>query len=315
MVNKRIFLLPLMILCISNCSDNNPKEFQGYIEADNIYIASPYSGTLEVLAVKRGQAVNKDQLLFQLDKNPEILQVSEFKESIQQAIHLLRDLQQPKREPEIEAIKAQIEQDKANKLLTDIRLKRQQALLARGATNQDAVDEVLARYKQLEQLIIEHTANLKLAQLGSRKEQIEAQISNVERIREQFKQALWRLQQKNSKAPFAGLIFDTYFREGEFVPSQQPILSLLTPQNIHIEFFIPNTVLNTIHLGQSITFTATNYRSRSTALISYISPEAEYMPPLIYSRENNEKLVFRIQATFNEFDKYKPGQPVTVYLP
>lgn len=303
-----------LILTLVNCTSEE-KSFQGYVEGDNIYIASPYAGLLNILAVKRGQRVTRGQLLFQLDKNPELLVIQEYDASVRQAQHVLKDLEQPKRQPEIQAIKAQIDQTKADKGLAAIRLTRQQKLFTRGVAAKDTVDAAVAHYQQLEQLEKQYRENLKLAETGSRNEQILAQKAQIDSLKSRLGQAYWQLAQKHREAPFSGIIFDTYFREGEWVGSQQPVVSLLTAENVHIEFFVPAPLLSTLKTGQSLEFAVTGSKTRSKGKVYYISPEAEFMPPLVYSRENANKLVFRVQLALTEFGQYKPGQPVTVYLP
>jgi HlyD family secretion protein len=48
--------------------------------------------------------------------------------------------------------------------------------------------------------------------------------------------------------------------------------------------------------------------------VSFVSPEAEYTPPVIYSRESRSKLVFMIELRFEPdvAAKLHPGQPVDV---
>ena len=48
--------------------------------------------------------------------------------------------------------------------------------------------------------------------------------------------------------------------------------------------------------------------------VSYISPHAEYTPPVIYSKESRNKLVFMVEAVFDPATaaKLHPGQPVDV---
>jgi HlyD family secretion protein len=49
-------------------------------------------------------------------------------------------------------------------------------------------------------------------------------------------------------------------------------------------------------------------------VISYVSPDAEYTPPVIYSREMRAKLVFLIEAKPRQPAGLRPGQPVDVTL-
>jgi HlyD family secretion protein len=130
-----------------------------------------------------------------------------------------------------------------------------------------------------------------------------------------LEEAEWRLAQKTLIAPEDGVIFDTYYKEGEVVGDQQPVLSLLTPRNIRVEFFIPVERLSTLKLNQKIQFTCEGCPEGQQAQITYVSPQAEYVPPLVYSRENNDKLVFRVKATIVPPVQVRPGQPVQVSVP
>lgn len=310
----RIFLIPCLIACLCACNQSEPTSYQGYVEGENIYLASPYSGILEQLAVQRGQHVTKDQLLFQLDPDPERLRVEQSASDLQQAKHQLQDLIQPRRKPEIELIQAQIAQVDANLTLAKIRVSRNEQLYKKNATDKDTLDEAVATMQAQQKQKEQYLADLKLAQMGDRDERILAQKAQVKTAEEKLADATWQLQQKTIKAPADGIIFDTYFRQDEFVASQQPVLSLLTPDNVRIEFFVPVTDLSKLKLGQTITFQCYGCETTSEARVSYISPEAQYIPPLVYSRENTEKLVFRIKAQLSTFNQYKPGQPVTVFL-
>ncbi|WP_133140508.1 HlyD family secretion protein [Legionella genomosp. 1] len=312
---RKFFLILLTIGSLIACHQSQERQIQGYVEGENIYLASPYSGILETLAVQRGQMVKKGDLLFQLDKNPEFLQIKQFEADLQQAKNLLKDLENPRRKPEIAAIQAQIEQTEAQIKLAEVRVRRYQELYRKQAASKDVLDEAVAVYQEQVKLKEQYESNLRLARLGSREEQINAQKAQIASFAERLSVAKWQLEQKRLYAPADGLIFDTYYRVGEFVGSQKAVLSLLTPANVRIEFFVPVELLAALKVGQKIEFLCDGCRTRAQALISYISPEAQYIPPLVYSRENTDKLVFRIKADLREFNEFKPGQPVTVFIP
>lgn len=312
----KCILIVLFSIGLFACGDLRQKhEFQGYVEGENSYLASPYSGILEKLLVSRGEQVKRGQILFQLDTEPQALQIQQSSSNLLQAKNLLKDLQQPRRLPEIEAIEAQIEQTTAQIELAQIRVSRVQELLKRNAIDKDSVDAAIANLKEQQQLKAQYESNLKLAQLGSRDYLITAQEAAVNSLTAKVAEAKWELAQKTIFAPNDGYIYDTYFREGEFVPAQQVVLSLLPPEHVRIEFFIPLSLLNSIHRGQEISFLCYYCKEKSKATITYISPEAEFIPPLVYSRDNTEKLVFRIKARIHEPNQFKPGEPVTVFLP
>ena len=53
------------------------------------------------------------------------------------------------------------------------------------------------------------------------------------------------------------------------------------------------------------------------ATITFIAPQAEFTPPVIYSKESRAKLVFLVEAKPAASDAMRlhPGQPVDVKLP
>ncbi|RUQ85011.1 HlyD family efflux transporter periplasmic adaptor subunit [Legionella septentrionalis] len=310
MKNRILFLF--FALFLLSCGNTPPIPYNGYIEGELIFLASPYSGILQKKAVERGQQVKKGQLLFELDPNPEILAIEQSKADLKQARKILQDLQNPSRLPELAALHAQIAQVTEQIELAKLRVQRYRQLVAKQAASKDVLDEAETRYKELQNLKAQYESNLELALQGSREEQINAQKARIEALAANLQQATWRLQQKSVVAPGDGIIFDTYYRQGEFVANQKPIASLLTPDNIRIEFFVPARALSSLHIGQSVNFTCDGCADRNEAVINYISPEAEYIPPLVYTYENRDYLVFRVKAALKNPQRFKPGQPVTI---
>ena len=310
---KSIFLL-LIIISTTSCDDNNHRQFNGYVEADNIYLSSPFSGILQKMPVRSGQHVNEGELLFSLDPNPQILMINQIQGELGQAQNLLTDLQKSRRPQELSAINAQIQQTDAQIQLAAIRVSRLQKLYAKQATDKDSLDSALANLKQQQELKIQFESNLALAKLGGREDQIKAQQSQIDSLVAKLNQSKWELAQKTALSPRTGVIFDTYYRVGELVAAQQPVMSLLTPENVKIEFFVPIENLANLKVNQQINFSCETCATGNVAFVSYISPEAEYLPPVIYSRENSSKLVFRIKARIQKPALFKPGQPIWVSL-
>ncbi|CAM2932516.1 HlyD family secretion protein [Legionella worsleiensis] len=308
------FLFILMIVLLNGCSGNEHKQFSGYVEGENIYLASPFYGVLNFLKVQRGQHVKRGELLYRLDPNPQQMNISSIEGELAQAQSQLADLKKPRRLQEIEAIEAQIQQTNAQITLADIRVSRYQKLVDKQASDIDSLDAALAYLQQQKELKAQYEANLALAKLGSREDLIKGQQGVVDSLMAKLHVAQWELAQKTIYAPAEGIIFDTYYLQGEYVAAQQPVLSLLTPENIRIEFFVPLAFLNQLRVGQQISFACEGCQKRNSAIISYISPDAEYLPPLVYSRDNNSKLVFRIKAHITNPTLFKPGQPVMVTL-
>jgi HlyD family secretion protein len=131
-----------------------------------------------------------------------------------------------------------------------------------------------------------------------------------------LEQADWRLTQKQQTAPVSGLVYDTYFRPGEWVPAGTPILSLLPPEYIKVRFFVPESELGTVQVGTPLEVRLDGLPAPLAGKVSFVSPQAEYTLPIIYSRENRGKLVFLVEGALapEHARLLHPGAPVEVYL-
>jgi HlyD family secretion protein len=127
-------------------------------------------------------------------------------------------------------------------------------------------------------------------------------------------QAEWNYTQKFQSAPQTGLVFDTLYREGEWVDAGHPVVILLPPQNIEVRAFIPETRIGTIHPGDPAQVFIDGVSGAFKGTLRYIFPQAEYTPPVIYSEESRGKLVFMVEVDFDPeiAAKLHPGQPVDV---
>lgn len=311
---RKFAIILALITLLAGCSKEDQK-CQGYVEGMNIYLAPVYSGRLIESFVERGQHVKKNQLLFKLESNPQQLVVKQNEALVKQSRDVFIDLSMPKRPAEIAVIKAQLDQAIAQLNLAVIRAHRNQTLYDKHAIDKDSVDASVERSRELSALKAQFEAELALAHEGSRKNQIKAQAAQLISLKAKLNQVKWELDQKMISAPDDGVIFDTYYLPGEYVESSRAIASLLTPDNIRIVFFVPAKSLATLAIGEKITFDCEGCAKNNEATIQYISPEAEYVPPLVYSRENSDKLVFRVRASIAHSQLFKPGQPVIVALP
>ena len=237
-----------ILLLFVACGERSQDRFQGYVEGEFVYVASPLAGQLETLSVQRGQQVTVDQPLFALDETAE---------------------------------KAAREQIKAALVLSEAELARQEKLFRTGVAATQDLDR--AR-------------------------------STRDQDKKRLDQTDWSFDQKKQSAPQSGLVYDTLFRAGEWVPAGKPVVVLLPPQNIKVRAFIPETIVGAIHYGETAEVRIDGVKNPFVGRVSYISPRAEYTPPVIYSRETRSKLVFMVEFVFDPqaAANLHPGQPVEV---
>ena len=312
------FSTTLISVCLlMSCSRPDSNRVQGYVEGEFVYVASPLPGALQTLHVQRGMQVNAGDLLFALDPTPEQAARDEAERRLAQARANVEDARKGKRPSEIKAIEAQLNQARAALILAEKEFARQENLFRTpGATAELEFLRARAARDQARERVTQLEADLKTAQLGSRRDQIAAAEANLRAMEAALSKAEWDLSQKRQSAPQAGLVFDTLYREGEWVAAGRPVVVLLPPGNIKVRAFVPETKIGAIHPGDSIHVSVDGTDHPIIGTVSYISPQAEYTPPVIYSNESRSKLVFMIEAVFDPATSVHlhPGQPVDVHF-
>jgi len=305
-----------MLCLLAGCRRPNPDQVQGYVEGEYVYVASPLAGELNMLHVRRGTQVKMGDPLFTLESEPEETARAEAQQRLAQAQANLEDAKKGKRPSEIEAIEALLRQAQAALALSEEELARQEKLFSSGATTPQALDRARAARDQDRQRVAQLEADLKTAQLGARSDQIVAAEANVRALEAVLARAEWNLSQKRQVAPQAGLVFDTLYREGEWIAAGRPVVVLLPPGNIKVRAFVPQTRIGDVRVGDSVQVSVDGVPEPFVGKVSFISPQAEYTPPVIYSRQSRAKLVFMIEAVFdpNTAASLHPGQPVDVRL-
>jgi HlyD family secretion protein len=305
------------LLSIAACESPTPPDtIQGYIEGEYLYIASSLAGTVETLHTRRGAQVAAGDLLFSLDSTPEEAALRETEKRLTQARAALEDLYKGRRPTEIQSIQAQVSQADAALTLAESELARMLTGLPAGAATTQEIDRVRTTRDQAAQQAARLRADLETAQLGARADQIAAAQANVQAHEASLARAEWDLGQKRLSAPEAALVFDTLYRPGEWVAAGRPVVSLLPPANIKLRAFIPEPRIGSVHIGDTVQVTVDGAPTPVKGRVTFISPQAEYTPPVIYSRQSREKFVFMIEAVFEPGDAatLHPGQPVDVKL-
>ena len=300
-------------ITLAACADRTPSGYPGYAEADYVRVASPIAGSLTRLFVQRGDSVTADAPLFVLESAQETAARSEAESRVRQAEALLADLEKAKRPPEVAAVRAQLAQAQAAAKQSEADLARTQKLVADKFFSPQQMDQAVARRDSDRARVAELSAQVTVANLPARSDAISAAHADVRAAKDALAQAQWRLDQKSQRAPAAGIVNDTLYRPGEWVAAGAPVVSILPPANVKIRFYVPEPALATLQHGAPVTIRCDGCADAIPARITFIAPQAEYTPPVIYSRENRGKLVFLLEARPDAPNpSLHPGLPVEV---
>lgn len=301
-------------LFLAACGNDNSREWQGYIEGEYVMLAAPYAGQLQKLYVRRGDQVLAGKPVYALEQEAERAARLEAEARLQAALARLENLNVPRRAPEIEALRAELRQAQAAVALAEKNLAREQSLLRDGATSRIRYDEARSAHDRDTARVAETEALLRnaLMPLGREAERKAAE-RDVAAAKAAAAQAQWRLEQKSVAAPVAGLVHDTFFVEGEWVPGGRPVAALLPPGNVKARFYVPEPLVSTMSIGRQIAISCDGCGPPRAAKVSYVSSQAEYTPPVLYSKESRAKLMFLVEARLEDAG-LRPGQPIDVRL-
>ncbi|HTW69784.1 MAG TPA: HlyD family efflux transporter periplasmic adaptor subunit [Acetobacteraceae bacterium] len=319
---KRL-LLPLIVLGLvaaggtwwwQNRSDP-PQGWQGYVDADYVRVAPTLAGQLVTLSVHRGQQVAAGAPLFSQDDTDECAAQAQAAATLAEAKDRLTNLRNASRQTEIAQAKADLADMIATRDQIAEDLNRNEQLLRSGAATKQTVDQQHAQLVSANAHVEASQAKLQQMQDPTgRAFEILAQQQVVAEQRAALEQADWRLAQRHVAAPMAAEVADTNAMPGEMIDAGTPVVELLPPGNILVRFFVPETALATLHTGERLSIGCDNCGPDLTATITFIAPQPEYTPPVIYSEQTRDKLVYMIEAhpALAQATMLKPGEPVTV---
>lgn len=296
-------------------ASRQPSPWLGYAEADYVKLAPTQPGRLVSIAVARGDTVAAGAALFAQDDAEDRAARDEAGARLAEAEAKLADLRAAGREAEILQARAELAEMQAayDRVARD--LTRNESIVASGATTRQSVDQLRADSRSAQARVQAAEAKLTLVSAPTGRERaIAAQEATVAAARAALESAQWRLDQRRVAAPAAGLIADTFARPGETLAAGSPVVSLLSPENIFVRFFVPEAELARLHAGARVGVACDSCPAGLTAAVAFVATAPEYTPPVIYSDAARGSLVYLIEARPDPARRpwLKPGQPVDV---
>lgn len=306
--------VPLLASLFSMCSPPPPLA-SGYAEGEYVLIAPVETARIENLEIRRGDHVEAGQTLGSLEHRDAEIAVAQAKASLGQAESQLADLNQGRRPEEIDVLKATLESAKAQAAEAELNVKRQGDLLKRGISPQSAYDNAETARDVAKAAVSQAEANLAVAGLAARPDQIKAAEAAVAQAKAALENAQWRLDQRTLTAPKDGTITDIIRNPGELAGPQAPVISMLPDGAVKLRLYVPESAVASIHPGTRLTFECDGCGGNMTATVTYVADGPEFTPPVIYSLDSRQKLVWLIEAKPDGgAAMLKPGQIVDADL-
>ena len=282
----------------------------GYVEGDVLYLASPVSGALMDLQVEKGARVSTGQKLFAIDPRQTSAARDQAQAEVAAAAAQAQDARRGLRPVELAIYDANVAAAEARLRQADAVLKRTRPLVVKGIFAPARLDDAKATYDAAAAELNAARRQRDAVALGAREGQISAADSRTNQAQAGAAAAIARLSETAPPAPSAGLVEDVFYQKGEWVIANQPIMALLPDDRIKLRFFVPETLVAHYTPGKTVAFSCDGCARGLSAVINYVSPRPEFTPPVIYSRETRDRLVYLVEARPSV--RLNPGQPVDV---
>ena len=284
----------------------------GYIEGETLYLASPVAGTVAQLGVRRGQRVGGGTRLFVVEPQQRAAQGEQATADLQAALAQAEDARKGQRPIELSVLEAQVDAAAATERETAATLRRIEALVRRGIFARARLDDTRAAHDAAVAQLAAARRRVEAATLGAREDQVRAAEARVAQARGRLSETSARMEDMAPAAPGPARVEDVFYQRGEWAAANQPIVALIPDDRVWVRFFVPEGAVAAYRPGQRVRFRCDGCAADLAATISYVSPRPEFTPPIIYSRDSRDRLVFMVEARPDRPGGLVPGLPVDV---
>ncbi|MBK8982683.1 MAG: efflux RND transporter periplasmic adaptor subunit [Ignavibacteria bacterium] len=299
---------------ITGCADEENKNEisgSGNIEATDIVISSKTPGQIKEIFVREGDMVKANDILFIIDHDLLDIQLRQALASVRQAEAQLNLLLQGARVEDILIAEDGVTNAEINLTQAESDMKRFGNLFESGSGTEKAYDDAKTIYElRLNQLKIAEE-NLKKVKTIVRKEEIESARANLNRSQANADLISKNIEDCTVRSPLEGIVTKKLAEPGEFVTTGSSVLNIADLKVVDLFIYVTEQQLGKIKTGQKAEITNDTYPGKIyTGEVIYISPEAEFTPKNIQTKEERTKLVFGIKIRIpNELYELKSGMP------
>jgi HlyD family secretion protein len=286
--------------------------WNGYVEADYVYVSAVTAGPIETMSVGEGDEVAAGDVLFALRQDRQAAAVRGAEARVAAARAGLDNLTTGGRSAEIDVIRASLNKAVSELSLAQTTATRTEDLFAKGVATRAQLDQANASLESAKAAVAQYTAQLKVAELPARDAQQAEAEANVAAAEADADAARATLDDMTVKAPVAGRIERIYFDAGEVAGAGAPVLAILPAGALKVKFYLPEAARNAFRLGDEVAVGCDGCPSGLTAKLSWFASDPEFTPPIIYSRDERQRLTFLAEATLAADSALHPGQPVSV---
>lgn len=302
--------IPLAASLFAACAAPPPLA-TGYVEGEYVAVTPLATARIVEVPVRLGERVGKGAVLARVDDADAAIALAAAEAALARAESELANLREGSRAAELAVMEAAAVSARANAARTEKEAARQKRLLRENARSEAQYDAAQAAADMAAAAVTEAEARLAVARLPAREHQIEAARAAVEKARADRDAARWTLDQRRLLAPSSGTVTDIVRHAGEIAGPAMPVLAFLPDGAVKLRLYVAQGDLASIGPDTRLSVSCDGCPPLS-AVVTHVADEAEFTPPVIYSREARQKLVYRVEARPDAAARLKPGQIVEV---
>lgn len=273
----------------------------GSIEANTVNVGSLLGGRVQTVHAKEGESVQAGQPLVTFEPDLRDLEISQQQAVVTQARAELARVKQGPREEERRQARINWESAETDR-------KRFEVLVKAGAISQREYDATRVKAANAYETYL-------AAQRGGRPEDIAAAQATVAQAQERLAFLERQHRELVVTAPAAGIVESLDLRPGDLVAANQPVATLLEPDQIWVRVYVPETRLGLVKVGQAAAVHVDTFPHRSfPGRVVEIRNQAEYTPRNIQTLDQRSDQVFGVKVAIAPTPELKPGMAAIVDL-
>lgn len=310
-------LLAAALLVLSACAaKTDPSQIlaPGYVEATEVRLATKLGGTLLSFPVEEGDRVETGQEVARFQTVDSELALAAVRAEVELARAQATLTEKGFRHEEITEAEAQVARVEVELAAAERELARFQGLLDTGSGTEKTRDDARTRRDAAEKSLAAGKAQLAKLRAGFRIEEIDAARARLAAAEARMAQIEQQIRDATITAPTDGVITQKLVEAGEIVPPGTRLAVISELDTVDLVAYLAGPDLGRVRLGQKVQVTTDDGQSREGTL-AFISPEAEFTPKNVQTRDERIKLVYKIKiALANQDGLFKPGMPAEAQL-
>jgi len=306
--------LSLLAACNAARAEAEPP-LQGIVEYEQRVLGFELGGRVNVVAVKRGDVVKKEQLIAKLDDELARATRAARSDEAEAARAQVKLVQAGPRSEEIGAMAARVKAALAVETQLKRNLDRERELNRRGATPAAAVDDLES---QLQRAAAERQSleqNLTGLRRGARSQEVATAEARADAARSVAKLEDARVERHELHADAPGTVLDVHIDPGEIVAAGSPVATLADTHKPYADVFVPEGKLGGIRVGGRATVRVDSLSDPLTGRVESIGRRAEFTPRFLFSDRERPNLVIRVRVRIDDpAEKLHAGLPTFVTI-